>query len=126
MFDLLLSHIRSQGLPLEKNFSNLSLTYSSFLLLIAIPFISKKYNQLDVISIWKKNIHKIFHSNSTQQTILSAYVSSQQTFLWLSCVQYCKKIHSNMVLNKHYCQHTSVVNRQYCGSHGYNTLKYFI
>jgi len=43
MFDLLLSHIRSQGLPLEMNFSNLSLTYSSYLLLIAIPFISKKY-----------------------------------------------------------------------------------
>jgi len=55
---------------------------------------------------------------------LSAYVSSQQTILWLSWVQYHKKIHSNIVLNRHYCQHTSLFNRQYCGSHRYNIVKY--
>ena len=65
-----------------------------FLLLVAIPFISKKYNQLDVISISKKNVHKIFHSN--------------------------------IVFNRQYYHHTSGLNRQYCGSHGYNIVKKII
>ena len=42
----------------------------------------------------------------THQTLLSAYVSSHQTILWLSCVQYSKIFYSNMVVNRHYCQHT--------------------
>jgi len=79
-----------------------------------------------------------------QQTILSALIMTLFLFLHrllsLHYISTCvpsihaylqygkgKKIfHSNIVLNRHYCQHTSVVNRQYRRSHGYNIVKYFI